>query len=548
MVWCFTKNGIKLLRLLSLQYHLLNLLNSNEPGYYFYDTKYLRMKQRTLLAAALLLTTGYGLQAQDVLKATTGAVITVQNGANLYISGGINVDDGTTINNAGTITVARTGGGTADFTDNTATPYAYGTGKFVFTGTGTQTISSANQFERIDVDDAGLTLATNVKANTWYLKTGKVNTNSFTAIATSAVALAVQADPANTNFINSWINGKLRRFITPASVNNYQLPVGDAAKVNLAEMDNLIASPLTGVSYVTVSFGPKPGNDAGLNVSENGTPYSSVNVGGVWYLVPDASPSAGKYDLKLYFNGFTGLADNSFAILRRPDASANAAEWIVPVGSTLPSFGSPGRTVAGGYARRNNIATFSQLGIGMTLSPLPLELLSFYAVKKDKSVLLQWNTANEINTSHFELFKGPQPSTMQYLDKVAAAGTSATNHSYSYTDFKPLKGLNFYQLKIVDKDNSFKLSNIVKVNFDDLNTLSVYPNPVVNNTVFVGYSGGKVSEIKLIAADGKQIACDFRAQSGNQLKVSIPFIIAKGTYTMQLVTADGLRNTKIVVQ
>ncbi|MGC4103203.1 T9SS type A sorting domain-containing protein [Ferruginibacter sp.] len=496
----------------------------------------------------LLLCAAPALHAQDVFKATSGTIITVQNGASLYISGGgLALDNGSTVSNAGTITIARTGGNTADLTDNTVTPYNYGTGKFVFNGSGTQTVNSPNQFERIDVDNTGLTLAGNTRANTWFLKSGKVTTGAFMAIASAAAAGAVQADAANTNFANSWINGKLRRFITPALVNNYQFPVGDASRVNMAEMDNLTAAPLTGTSYVDISFGPKPGNDVGLNVTENGTAYSSISTGGVWYIVPDAVPASGKYDLKLYFNGFTGLSDNKFAMLRRPDASSNAAEWIVPVGSTLPVVGNPGRLVADGYARRNNISSFSQWGIGITLSPLPLQLLNFYAVKKDKSVLLQWTTANEINTSHFEIFKGPQPSAMSYLDKVTATGTSG-NHSYDYTDYKPLKGLSFYQLKMFDKDNSFKLSETVKVNFEDINMLSVYPNPVVDRNLFVEYNGGKVKEIKLIAADGKQLVCSFVAQLGGQLKVAVPAIIAKGAYTLQLVTDDGLRNTTILVQ
>lgn len=506
------------------------------------------MKTLSFLFTAFLFTTCYCLQAQDVLKATNGALITVLNGATLYVNGGIILDNGSLVNNAGTITIARTGAGTADFTDNTAVPYTYGTGKFVFTGTGLQTVNSLNQFERIDVDDGGLNLSTNIKSNTWYLKAGKVNTGSFIAIATAAAAAAVQADATNTSFANSWINGNLRRYITPATVNNYSFPVGDATRVNIAELDNLTASPLTGVTNITASFGPKPGNDVGLSVSELGTPYTSVNSGGVWYMVPDANPTGGSYEIKLFFNGFTGLADNRFGILRRPDASANAADWIVPVGSTLPAAGSLGRTVAGGYARRNNISTFSQFGIGTSLVALPLQLLSFYAVKKDKNVLLQWTTTNEINTSHFELYKAGMPVNLLYLDKVTAIGSSSSNHSYNYTDIKPFKGLNFYQLKMVDKDNSYKLSQVVKINFDDIGTLSVYPNPVTNNSLFVDYSGGKVKEIKLITADGKQVACSFTTQTNNQLKVTIPSVIAKGTYVLQLSTDDGLLNAKIIVQ
>lgn len=506
------------------------------------------MKKRITLATLLIVFICLNLYAQDVIKATAGSQITVQNGAVLFVNGGINLDNTSLLKNNGTITVARTGAGSADFTDVTSAAYTYGTGKFVFTGAGTQSVISVNQFERIDVDNTGLNLLTNITANNWYLKTGKVNTGLFIAVARSTAGNAVQADPANPNFTSSWFNGYLRRFITPATVNNYQFPVGDAAKMNMAEIDNLISDPLTAVNYVTASFGPKPGNDVGLNVSENGTAYNSINIGGVWYLVPDVNPGTGSYDLKLFFNGFPGLADNRFAILRRPDASSNAVDWIVPPASTLPLAGSLGRTVAGGYARRNKMTTFSQFGLGMSLAPLPIQLLSFTAIKKDKTVLLQWVTTTEINSSHFELYKAGQPAALQYLDKVAAAGYSTTNRNYSYIDKSPLPGSNFYQLKMVDNDNSYKLSQVVKVNFDGMGSLNVYPNPVTNNILFVNYSIGKVKEIKLIAADGKQMDCSFTAQNNDHLKVYIPVALARGTYIMQLYTDEGLKNVMVVIQ
>jgi hypothetical protein len=381
------------------------------------------------------------------------------------------------------------------------------------------------------------------------LNTGTVNTGLYKTIATSTSSTAIVADPSNINFTNAWINGNLQRFISPATVNNYQFPVGDASKVNLLEMDNLTAAPLVGINYVTASFGPKPGNDAGLNVSEMGTAYSSVNDGGVWYLVPDANPASGKYDVKLNFNGFTGLADNSFGIIRRPDASTTAAEWQVPAGSVLPAAGTPGRIIGDGYAKRNDMATFSQLGIGMTFGPLPLQLLNFNAVKKDKTVSLQWSTANEVNTSHFELYRGLQPATLQYMNKVPASGTVA-NSNYYYTDDKPLQGLSFYQLKMIDKNNSYKLSPIAKVSFDYTSMLGVYPNPVTGNTLLVDFSGVRtIKQVKLIAAEGKQMICSYALQTNNQLKVLLPTVIAKGVYTLQLTASTGqLINTKILIQ
>lgn len=489
-----------------------------------------------------------GLSAQDLLKATNGSVISLQSAAVFYVNGGVNLDDGSRISNAGTITMQKTASGSADFTDNTGNPYNYGGGRFVFSGTGAQTLKSLNQFEMIDVSNAGLNLASNVKANTWYLKSGVVNTGVFMAIASSGAVTAVQADASNTNYSNSWINGTLQRFITPASVNSYLFPLGDATKTNMAEMDNASAGPLVGVSNITASFGPKPGNDNGLNVSESGTPYAIVNDGGVWYLTPDANPTGGAYNLKLYFNNFSGLTDNSFGILDRPFASSDASDWIVPAGSSLPASGSPGRTVIGGYALRNNISSFSQFGIGMSVTPLPLDLLSFTASKRDKRVVLRWETTNEVNTSHFEIYRADQFNQMQYLGNVAAAGISALILDYNFADNNPLSGLNFYQLKMVDIDNRFQMSQVVEVNFEDAASFTVYPNPLTNNEFFVQHDGVKVNWLKLFSVDGRQVNCGISELSAVQIRVTLQSILAKGEYVVQAGTDRGIKTTMILIQ
>ncbi|MEO6818871.1 MAG: T9SS type A sorting domain-containing protein [Ginsengibacter sp.] len=486
--------------------------------------------------------------AQDLLKLSGAATITVESGVTLYVNGGINLDNTALIKNAGIVIINKTNAGTADLTDNTITAYSYGAGKFVFTGTGVQNVKSINQFDRLDVDNGGLSLLSDIKSKVWYLKNGKINTASFTAIANASNATAIQADATNANFSSSWFNGNLRRSILTIFVNNYLFPVGDEAGVKMAEMDNLTANPLKGISYVTASFGPKPGTDAGLNVLENGFPYSSINDGGVWNITSDASATGGKYDLKLFFNGFKGLVDNKFGSLGRVIGSSNAVDWKIPDGSVLPAIGTAGRMVADGYAKRNNMIGFGQFGIGMSMVVLPIELLHFTAVKKDNTVEVEWLTANEVNTSHFEIYRSGPGATLQYIGKVDAARVLASQQSYSFTDLQPLAGTNLYRLKSVDKDNKFTWSNVVSVTFDEAFSFNVYPNPVVNSTAFAKHSGGEIKRVKLIATDGKQFNCTFSNQTSNQLKVQLPYSIAKGTYILQIETKTGANNTLIMVQ
>ena len=427
-----------------------------------------------------------GLQAQDVIKVQNGASITVQNGADIVVLGGIALDNGSSLVNNGSITLKQNGvSGAANWTDNSISSYNHGTGKVVFNGNGGHSFISANSFERIEVDASGhLTLGSNIQSNKWYLTNGKINTSSFAAIALASTALAVEADAANTNFANSWFNGNLRRYINPALVNQYVFPVGDATRANRAVMDNLTANPLNNLTYINASFGPKPGNDVGLVAAENGQGYVSVNNGGVWYLTPDAVPASGTYDLQLYFNGFTGLIDNSFGILRRPDASSNAADWSAPAGSNLPANNNPGRLVSSGFARRNAIGSFSQFGIANLSVPLPVTLLSFDARRQTKlSVMVNWETVTEINNKGFEVERrldGEAGFTrIGFTPTKAIAGNSSSRIDYSYADANGFAGVSYYRLKQVDIDNRFTYTHIKAVKGMGETQVSVmlYPNP-----------------------------------------------------------------------
>lgn len=450
-------------------------------------------KQRLSFRKRILIFTSFSIflmitgNAQDIVKVQNGATITVQNGAELIIQGGINLDNGSTLVNNGVIQLKQNGAnGAANWTDNTATAYNYGVGKVVFNGTGGHTVNTKNLFERIDLDATGhVTLASDVQSNKWYLAAGRVNTTSaYTAIASGTSLLAVEAAPANTNFSSSWFNGNLRRYITPAVVSTYTFPVGDAVKVNRAVMDNLSANPLNNLTYIDASFGPKPGNDGGLVVTENGQPYIAVNNGGVWYLTPDVNPGSGAYDLLLYFNGFTGLADNSFAILKRPDNSSSATDWSSMPGSNLPAHGQPGRIISSGFARRNNITGFSQFGLGITSLPLPVTLLSFDARRLTKiSVIVNWQTVFEQNNRGFEVERrldGEQVFTqIGFVPTLAPGGNSNNTLNYNFTDPNGYAGISYYRLKQVDIDNRFTYTHIKAVKGMGETQVSVllFPNP-----------------------------------------------------------------------
>lgn len=116
--------------------------------------------------------------------------------------------------------------------------------------------------------------------------------------------------------------------------------------------------------------------------------------------------------------------------------------------------------------------------------PLPLHLVSFSCTSNGNSTILQWQTADEVNTHSFEVERSKDGVNFTAIAKVAAANVAGTN-LYAYTDGATQQTA-FYRLKMVDEDGSFTYSNIIKAEAGGNSKLSVFPNPVTN---FISVAG-----------------------------------------------------------
>ena len=310
--------------------------------------------------------------SQEALKIQSGGSITIQNGAELVLQGGLTLDNGSSLLNNGTMSLKNnTVSNTSNWTDNSILGALTGNGIVIFNSSHPQQFIGPTSFYTIYINTDQLTINNDLNiSNLLRLIKGRINTTNYVVALINSAAASLENDITNTNYLNSWINGSLRRSIV-SNTSSYDFPVGNSERSNLLKFLN---NNLTGPSSLTSSFIAKAGTDAGLNVIENGNTYTAVNNGGVWKLVPNSPATGGNYALHLYFNGFTGLLDNRFGILRRSDASSNAADWIVPTGSLLETLNGTGRKVSDGFARRYNIPGFSQFGIGQFNLGTPCEI------------------------------------------------------------------------------------------------------------------------------------------------------------------------------
>lgn len=418
---------------------------------------------------------------------------------------------------------------------NNGTVTAAPTSQVTFQGTGPQTLTGGTFGSVVVNNAAGLTLATDASTSgNLVLSAGNIATGSNTWVHSNASAASLSGYSAR-----SYVAGTLRRAIASNAVVTYAFPVGSGSQYALYELlDHNLRG--TGFSTIDARFGPKPGTDANLSYREPGylTPYRSINSAGVWTLMPSAQPSAGTYDAKVSLLPFSLLVDNYFGILKRPDASCDAADWTGG-GGTLSPNGGAGRMLANGYALRLGLSSFSQFGLGQTqgASPLPVTLTSFKARASNCGVRLDWATASEVKSDRFEVERS---SDGRLFKKITTIGShnNASGSSYNYTDQQPGEGLNYYRLNLVDLDQTSTYSPVAVLTLacGAASTVRLVPNPATSTVRLLGLHTGQT--LHVYGSDGRLVYAGPATGPDQTLEVS-GWVV--GLYLVHVRNTDGGR-------
>ncbi|AZQ65026.1 T9SS type A sorting domain-containing protein [Flammeovirga pectinis] len=111
---------------------------------------------------------------------------------------------------------------------------------------------------------------------------------------------------------------------------------------------------------------------------------------------------------------------------------------------------------------------------------LPVELTSFNVNIENGKVFSVWETAQEINNSHFKLERSIDGKNYETIAEfVEGAGNSNVANTYEVEDEKPKKGKVYYRLTQVDFDG--KTESWIEVlnngKLEQGEVVSIYPNP-----------------------------------------------------------------------
>jgi len=153
--------------------------------------------------------------------------------------------------------------------------------------------------------------------------------------------------------------------------------------------------------------------------------------------------------------------------------------------------------------------------VQISVAGLPIELVSFDAILKDREVHLNWMTASEINNQYFSIEHLEGDSWIS-IATVNGAGNSSNAIAYKHVDKNPNNNTNYYRLKQTDFDGTSTYSKIVSVRLEDKIEVksNVYPNPFSNYLIV--NTNAADPNILLTNAIGQNVNIIQHAENENQ--------------------------------
>jgi hypothetical protein len=134
-------------------------------------------------------------------------------------------------------------------------------------------------------------------------------------------------------------------------------------------------------------------------------------------------------------------------------------------------------------------------------SVLPLRLVTFSVMNRAQWVDLQWETTDEVNTSHFVIERSADARSWTSIGQVASRNTSG-RHLYNAKDSLPMNGWNYYRLKQVDNDGRFSYSQTLSVN-RKTEMVKLFPNPATSEVQVLLKKQVASLRIDLLDASGR---------------------------------------------
>src|SRR5260221_3984574 len=295
-----------------------------------------------------------------------------------------------------------------------------------------------------------------------------------------------------------------------------------------------------------------PGNLGALFTSTQNLGSTTIRRGHLSQAITGAGGSSilRYYDISPTNN--TGL--NATLRLSYFDAELNSLDenilvfWRSPDNISWSEQGYTSGNTTTNYVEKTGIDAFSRWTLSRMSNPLPVEFTLFNARCESGKTMLTWKTAQEFNSSYFNIERNTG-NHWTAIGTLPAAGNSNTERSYNFSDNILLPG-GVYRIAEYDINGRAKYTSILRSDCNIITDWKAWPNPLTA-ILWLNINTPVESKITITIVDSKGALVSLQQNNllnGNNLLNVDMKKMAAGTYYINANWNNGqmLKTVKIV--
>ena len=180
---------------------------------------------------------------------------------------------------------------------------------------------------------------------------------------------------------------------------------------------------------------------------------------------------------------------------------------------------------------------------------LPVTISSFKASCQGKQVVLNWQLSNQLNMQQYEVERSTDGIHFTSKNIQPVTGNNGGSASYNWIDNYPATGNNFYRIRCVGIGGDITNSPVINVKTGSgIGDISIYPNPVINNTIALQFTdmAKGVYQLRLLGSSGEVVFTKAINHTGSNSAqtVLLGSGIARGNYYLEISGPGDLKITK----
>ncbi|MFT3680593.1 MAG: T9SS type A sorting domain-containing protein [Ferruginibacter sp.] len=176
---------------------------------------------------------------------------------------------------------------------------------------------------------------------------------------------------------------------------------------------------------------------------------------------------------------------------------------------------------------------------------VPVKLSGFAAVSSaTRASSLKWTGSNEIAGIKYIVQRAADGRNFSDLSTIIPENNGKDIHTYSFNDESTLPGNNYYRIKAVEITGNITYTETVLIKKQNDFSVSVYPNPVVNNFKVSLPKKFLPATLEVVNAQGQTV---YSAKT-QQETTNISKAFQKGVYALKVTAADNSTVTQKIVK